>query len=346
MEFVDGGVQAMQDIQELDETSGTTLVGFGKHRSRSYHWVLEHDEGYVDFVSSCKEPSPQLEKFQLWLRRREELFLPIKRRRKAERQFLQEQALELSRRAAQKKAELLKERMRTSRGDQLIGLSCVEGLFEQYILQPLSVKDLLCLSMTCRALRQATRGLGDPWFYMVAEKHMRRPRTTQEEIQISPSYGFGPDWDIKRFFGIPLKWNMRNLNDGLRLKKTMAHGGRAIYESLRKDVRSASRNWTTQKRIFSEGMDDLECTQANFDRLTDAKVRLRSAIAEMTRYLTNNDISITTFSVPYSDAPADCWRTFANDNHCSVELALSARAKTEQNKLRLAQRLHDRVCDP
>ena len=325
MEFVDGGVQAMQDIQELDETSGTTLVGFGKHRSRSYHWVLEHDEGYVDFVSSCKEPSPQLEKFQLWLRRREELFLPIKRRRKAERQFLQEQALELSRRAAQKKAELLKERMRTSRGDQLIGLSCVEGLFEQYILQPLSVKDLLCLSMTCRALRQATRGMGEPWFYMVAQKVLSRKHETEHAATTQQRRDFAPpclfldrDWDIKRFFGIPVKWKMRNLNNGLRLKKTMAHGGRAIYESLRKDVRSASRNWTTQKRIFSEGMDDLECTQANFDRLTDAKVRLRSAIAEMTRYLTNNDISMTTFSVPYSDAPADCWRTVANDNHCSV----------------------------
>jgi hypothetical protein len=218
----------------------------------------------------------------------------------------------LSRRAAQKKAELLKERMRTSRGDQLIGLSCVEGLFEQYILQPLSVKDLLCLSMTCRALRQATRGMGDPWFYMVAQKVLAR------KDKFAMMFSADGDWDIKRFFGIPLKWNMRNLNDGLRLKKTMDHGGRAIYESLRKDVRAASRNWTTQKRVFSEGMDDLECTQANFDRLTDAKVRLRSAIAEMTRYLTNNDISITTFSVPYSDAPADCWRTFANDNHCSV----------------------------
>lgn len=317
MDFGYDEVMAMQDIQELDQTSGTTLVGFGKYRSRSYHWVIEHDEGYVDFVISCKEPSPQLEKLQLWLRRREELLVPIKRRRKAEHQFLQEQALELSRRAAQKKAELLKERMRTSRGDQLVGLSCVEGLFEQYILQPLAVKDLLCLSMTCRALRQATCGMGDPWFYMVAEKYMRRPRTAAEELCFVPGSST-TQLHIKRFFGIPLKWNMRNLNDGLRLKKTMAHGGRAIYEGLRKDVRAASRNWTTQKRIFSEGMDDLECTQANFDRLTDAKVRLRSAIAEMTRYLTNNDISITTFSVPYSDAPADCWRTFANDNHCTA----------------------------
>ena len=312
MEFGYDEVKAMQDIQELDETSGTTLVGFGKYRSRSYHWVVEQDENYVEFVSDCKEPSPPLKRFQLWLRRREELLLPIKRRRKAEHQFLREQALELSRRAAQKKAELLKERMRTSRGDQLIGLSCVEGLFEQYILQPLSVKDLLCLSMTCRALRQATRGMGDPWFYMVAQKVLAR------KDKFAMMFSADGDWDIKRFFGIPLKWNMRNLNDGLRLKKTMDHGGRAIYESLRKDVRAASRNWTTQKRVFSEGMDDLECTQANFDRLTDAKVRLRSAIAEMTRYLTNNDISITTFSVPYSDAPADCWRTFANDNHCSV----------------------------
>lgn len=311
-------VKAMQEIQELDKTSGATLMGFGKYSSRSYHWVVEEDERYAKYLSDCSRPSPQLETFQLWLHRREELLRPIKRRRKAERELLQEQALELSRRAVQEKAELLKKRMRTSRGDQLIGLSCVEGLFEQYILQPLSVKDLLCLSTTCRALRQATRGMGDPWFYMVAEKHMRRPRTTQEEIQISPSYGLGPDWDIKRFFGIPRKWNMRNLNEGLRLKKIMTHGGRAIYESLRKDVRAASRNWTTQKRIFSEDMDNLECTQANFDRLTDAKVRLRSAIAEMTRYLTNNDISITTFSVPYSDASADCWRSFANDNLCSV----------------------------
>jgi hypothetical protein len=37
-------VKAMQEIQELDKTSGITLMGFGKYRSRSYHWVVEEDE--------------------------------------------------------------------------------------------------------------------------------------------------------------------------------------------------------------------------------------------------------------------------------------------------------------
>jgi hypothetical protein len=68
MEFGDDEMKAMQDIQELDETSGTTLVGFGKYRLRSYHWVVEQDERYAKFVSSCPEPSPLLEEFQLWLR--------------------------------------------------------------------------------------------------------------------------------------------------------------------------------------------------------------------------------------------------------------------------------------
>ena len=73
----------------------------------------------------------------------------------------------------------------------------------------LSLEALLCLPMVCRALRQATRGRGDPWFRMVS----RKVRTDKPSAWTAVAH--------KRFFGIPAAWKISDLKHAMRIRILM-----------------------------------------------------------------------------------------------------------------------------
>mgnify|MGYP001250199643 CR=1 FL=1 len=258
--------EALSAIQQLDETSGTTRLDFGKHAGYTYSEIATRDEQYCQWVRELSNATGRMARFQSYLTRRWEVEAPIRMvkevdRLNIERKFKKDslkrkrESEEHRQKMAKARADVLKERMRTSSGTQLVGLSGNIELFEEQVLKRLQLTDLLNIPSVCRSMRDTTHGRGEEWLKIASSAMASR-----SSLLVAPTQKNRHDEAVKRFFGFPINWILPTIcynsvklcgfDNYIKLKRVMDDLQRTSYARMRNEVRLAIKDWKTKRKHF------------------------------------------------------------------------------------------------
>ena len=273
-------------LQELDRVAGSNVLSFGKHIGKTFKDVTFLDRGYCSWAVSLVDARGQMMKFQSYLSRRADVQLQEAIRcHTAEMQ--RTQAREMKARLRKKaRADLLAERMRTARGDQLVGMTDDACFFELQILRRLPLQTLLRLPLVCRRLRDSTNGRGEPWFRAVNSAvcaHERREvRAAKESGAEVESIRERCARATMRLFKIPSGWALAPINTFKKRYDLMvvAKAHRDEYEGLRRAVRSSILKWKRESRSHSDSVRRMDGISESAAELAASVASLRSATAE------------------------------------------------------------------
>lgn len=326
---------AITALKELDETTGTTLLLFGKFHHQTYAKVAAENPSYCHWARSQIFPSGGLADFKMYADRRWELETPLRQMRDIDRLNMQRverekelkrkaEAEEERRRQVKARKELLDERMRTSRGEQLIGLAALTDLFD-IVLGHLPLFELLNLPRVCNALRNSTSySRGDQWMRIVAVAMAKERSRVQ---QVEKGYDkkvklLRHDEAVERFFHIPVAWNvgaitfsggeLHGFDQHLQLKKLMASQC-DYYLKTRNEVRLAIQDLKTKRRQFNDQVEKMVDLDKPFKKLVASNARAKNAINAASGFFALHKIKPTTLPADASNPDLPNWEKFAVD---------------------------------
>ena len=330
----DRAYHALNQRYELDELQGTTVVCFGKYRgTHQFRQVVspEGDRAYCEWVRNTEEsqnrdPNPQFQRFRKYLVRRHELNSIIEqvseekrrgveRMREEEREKHRVAAAEALQREAELREEILKERMSTSLGSQLLSLADDSLFFHSEILQYLDLNDIMNLPLVCSDLSHSTWKHGD-WLRVIALAMARRRGGSDNVMR--------QDSALRAHFGIPTKWkvpcirlfegNLQGFAEHMHAKKIMETFGQS-YGSIRKELGIALRS--RKKRTgamagINSTFDILTIQKAN-NLTVVATERVVKAIHEAILFFRTHDV---TGGLPrvFDSSDIDVWTDFGTSD--------------------------------
>lgn len=324
-------------LSELDNSEiGEMRIGFGKFFGTSYSTVAICNPGYARWALSLTAPEhPDMLEFQSFLRQRTEITDQLERLDKQHKDKLKQLLHEQHVRDVRHREEVLKERMRTSRGDQLLSLTDDIGLFQQGVLVHLPLKSLLAIPSVCVTLRDAVAATGE-WKKIVATAMARLretlvppPALGPQGMRLSSTRREDHDRMVRSFFGIKCRWWTTNpicFNSSGRLVGFEEHNhmGRVarqnqeLYLNLRNEVRLAIKDWTAKRNAVRKHADDMN------DRVLDAakklcisNKRVKDAMESVIKFHTKNAIAVDAkvAAVPAGGNVLDDWKAFASMKH-------------------------------
>ena len=224
----------------------------------------------------------------------------------------------------QNEEEVLRERMRTSRGDQLINMTNDVGLFQSKFLSQLPLDCLLVLPAVCTALRDATTGTEEwPKIVATAMARIRTPlaissgkNTASRALETMKKKH---DERVRKYFGVTCRWwithpivfaSDRRLTglDELKHLGSVAKLRAGEYRELRDTLAQLFQMWRQQRRYSEFSLDEAR-------KRHNTVVALRASVGRVLEFHDSNRITTGLVRViPARDTKAfKDWLDFARD---------------------------------
>lgn len=173
----------------------------------------------------------------------------------------------------------------------MLSLTNDTGFFNEFVLECLSLEELLRLPCVCKQLRNNTNSLGT-WYSLLLEAMIRRRRLMRRCVTATQH-----DNAVKLFFGIPMGWKIPPLSkskvDGksyfygiaeIKVAALAANG--PIYKDLRNEIQLAIDDYTKNKCALQNSIDGMMGSDITLKAslLVDSEIRVRSAANAMIAY--------------------------------------------------------------